>query len=1096
MASLEALFRRYRDRGDVRALGTLFDRTADETLGIAMHFARDPAQAEEWTQEAYLIAIERASSWDPARRFMPWLLGILRNVVRRAHGKRATDPLPEAPLSAKPARDVVEDIEWTTAVAEAVEALDDPYRGVLILRLQHGLEPAEIARLQRVPAGTVRSQIHRGLMQLRDAMPEARRPQALTALAVPIGLASMRSNVLAAATAAAPVAAATGSAITTSTILGGLAVNKVLIAGAALTLLILGVLDPLHLWRKDDAEPSAAAAMPTQSKDVEPAPALAVPDKPTPAETSLTKPIVGPDVDLETADRDVDLHGLVVTADDEPVAGATVRLEHQPWEGRLVSDVFRRSPESLGETLTGPRGTFALRLRRGQRGTLVVQAPGHARHRLESVAAGERVRVVLGSAVALVIAATMPDGTPAAGLSLRVANAGTTTTVQTDATGRARVGSLARGWVRIDPIPTSRHPVLASPGAVQVPTTDEFALQLRSPARRRGRVSDASTDAPIPDATVGLHWLMEPHANTDSDGMYVLEGAGRRARLAAQAPGYARTTVETEDRVVDFALLRGSSVQGRVVDADGDAVPGAFVAAQGGELDADLSIASARTDAEGRFHLKDLHPDLQHFVEVRAARHGRTIVGVHTRTDGPELDDIVLGPSVALDGKVLRQDGTPGARLPVRVMMHVRVPTQAGSSASRSLMERVMTDDLGRFVIVDLCPGRFIVQCEPPSSPMVERSFNVRGAGGRGVPIRLQLKGPRTLHVRVLNPDGNPLTTGEVRALRRQGRKRIRARLDARGRATLELPEDVVAVRLRAPKDDALVDLGPIRVPETGSEMVIRQVRAVLIRGVVVTKDGTPVAKATVQGTRDGKPANRYAPTDEQGAFALKSVPGETLDLLVQGRVVMEDGKPRLIPMHGEVKGVTSGTQNVRLVVESLEGTRTLRIRVVDPEGNPLPEMTVLMQPYQSNRHGVTDAEGRITFEGLSASKRTVMVFGEAESGAPWSQQQVPAVPGSGEITIEMQRARRLLGRVNKPDGTPAANIMVHGFDPDDEKTSLGNGYTNDEGLFLIDLPPSATRIRFRASKTYDGRALGLDVVIDDIPADGVVLRLEPATDD
>ena len=46
----EVLFERYRSRGDARALGELFDRTAPSLLRIALHLARDPAAAEDLLQ--------------------------------------------------------------------------------------------------------------------------------------------------------------------------------------------------------------------------------------------------------------------------------------------------------------------------------------------------------------------------------------------------------------------------------------------------------------------------------------------------------------------------------------------------------------------------------------------------------------------------------------------------------------------------------------------------------------------------------------------------------------------------------------------------------------------------------------------------------------------------------------------------------------------------------------------------------------------------------------------------------------------------------------------------------------------------------------
>ena len=54
----QQLFERFRRRGDVAALGDLFDRLAPVLLRVAIHVARDPAAAEDLVQSTFLRAIE------------------------------------------------------------------------------------------------------------------------------------------------------------------------------------------------------------------------------------------------------------------------------------------------------------------------------------------------------------------------------------------------------------------------------------------------------------------------------------------------------------------------------------------------------------------------------------------------------------------------------------------------------------------------------------------------------------------------------------------------------------------------------------------------------------------------------------------------------------------------------------------------------------------------------------------------------------------------------------------------------------------------------------------------------------------------------
>ena len=66
--SLESLFDRYRARGDVQALADVFDRTAAELLGVALHVVRDPVAAEDPLQETFLLPVAATVEIPPGGR--------------------------------------------------------------------------------------------------------------------------------------------------------------------------------------------------------------------------------------------------------------------------------------------------------------------------------------------------------------------------------------------------------------------------------------------------------------------------------------------------------------------------------------------------------------------------------------------------------------------------------------------------------------------------------------------------------------------------------------------------------------------------------------------------------------------------------------------------------------------------------------------------------------------------------------------------------------------------------------------------------------------------------------------------------------------
>ncbi len=169
MARLRKLLVRYRTKRDLRAFASLFDATAPQLLRIATYLTSDPALAEDLVQETFLTLIARADQCDPSRPVTPWLAGILRNharnTTRRENRRRA------APLGTESGREAdldaaLDGLEWSGRIAEAVAGLPEAYRSPLVLRLRHGLAPAEIAEVLGKAPGTVRRILHRGLTTL------------------------------------------------------------------------------------------------------------------------------------------------------------------------------------------------------------------------------------------------------------------------------------------------------------------------------------------------------------------------------------------------------------------------------------------------------------------------------------------------------------------------------------------------------------------------------------------------------------------------------------------------------------------------------------------------------------------------------------------------------------------------------------------------------------------------------------------------------------------------------------------------------------------------------------------------------------------
>ncbi|MHB1929591.1 MAG: RNA polymerase sigma factor [Acidimicrobiales bacterium] len=159
------------EAGDPAAFVELFWRH-----GPAVHayLARRSGRqdADDLLSEVWLRAFKGRLSYDrrcPDAR--PWLYGIARNVLR-AHWHEAARPV--APATETVAWDPWPDVDTHLDAAARSETLrhvlgvlSEDEREVLLLVVWEQLTPAEVAVALRIPQGTARSRLHRGLSALR-----------------------------------------------------------------------------------------------------------------------------------------------------------------------------------------------------------------------------------------------------------------------------------------------------------------------------------------------------------------------------------------------------------------------------------------------------------------------------------------------------------------------------------------------------------------------------------------------------------------------------------------------------------------------------------------------------------------------------------------------------------------------------------------------------------------------------------------------------------------------------------------------------------------------------------------------------------------
>ena len=150
--------------GDTAAAGRLFDRHWPATVRAAGAVTADAARAEDAAAEAWLRAIDRLASCQPATKFGPWLRRIAVNcAIDAIRADRRLTALGDEPSPA-PERD--DDGE----LRAAVRRLPLERRVVVALRFWADLSLPEIAEALDIPLGTASSRLTRGVEDLRRAL--------------------------------------------------------------------------------------------------------------------------------------------------------------------------------------------------------------------------------------------------------------------------------------------------------------------------------------------------------------------------------------------------------------------------------------------------------------------------------------------------------------------------------------------------------------------------------------------------------------------------------------------------------------------------------------------------------------------------------------------------------------------------------------------------------------------------------------------------------------------------------------------------------------------------------------------------------------
>ena len=169
--------------GDPDAFATLVGRHRDRLWAVALRTMRNPEDAADALQDAYIAAFRRANSFRGESQVTTWLHRVVVNACLdrlRALRSRAAEPLPEdldrAPQLGVVAGDPIEAEQQRVDVTAALGRLNPDQRAALVLVDMQGYSVEEAATILHCAPGTVKSRCARGRAKLVPLLADLRQP--------------------------------------------------------------------------------------------------------------------------------------------------------------------------------------------------------------------------------------------------------------------------------------------------------------------------------------------------------------------------------------------------------------------------------------------------------------------------------------------------------------------------------------------------------------------------------------------------------------------------------------------------------------------------------------------------------------------------------------------------------------------------------------------------------------------------------------------------------------------------------------------------------------------------------------------------------
>lgn len=951
---------------------------------VARGLLYDSHSADDVVQDAWVASLrkERQVGWDPRA----WFSGAVRNLSlskRREEARRIARERkaakPEALISAASA---VERLEVTRRVMDAVEALEEPYRSVILLRFFDDLAPREIARREGVPVNTVRTWVRRGLEHLRRDLDPDDSGDRLRFLG---GLAPLAGASPWPITLGLP----TGSWQLASKCTGGIAMGKaVQWSGASVVALLVAWIGAG--WLGDNALPAVSEHKNGAAEEL----------------AALT------DVD-QTEPKQAEAAALPMQEHERsPVRGNERSFSVRGFVFRGYSDGYPDVPLLAELHTTEEAGAELLleeRLVSGADGAFVWDLPVPEQSVTISITPVLMDHIVYTSQEFVVLGDPAPQNleirahplditvvgrvVDSQGAGIRDATVGTyqdRDQALTDKTGSYRLSSCStfssiNVYARADGFAAAKTKVRFIGGA-ELAAED---IVLGPELRILGRVSDEN-GLPVIGARVTESPLAAIATQTDDSGYYEmtnLDPEDNRLWVLVEAEGFARAEVEVTKRdsleiVQDVTLVRGSVLRGRVTDSKQRVIEGARLTL-GYSPDSYPRLVET-SNSEGAYEFPAVGAGEQLLWVERAGFATRRLELVVPEQSQIIDFDVELSSGSVVAGRIVDEEGEGVPHVPLSIARRARSPFMDDYIAPRT-----RTDAEGRFRM-DQLPSCALEVTAFPRGYVRER-LELSGPGQEDVEIVLQRAGVLSGQV-IDGLTGEPLNEFTVRFVDphlEEGQERMwgydatwsgpgMSFVDTNGRwaareqfrigefVGVEVSADGYAptvddhVRVRSADEE-----GPVFVMQRGSRIsgqVIDGKTNQPLAGVLVRRFNR-ATRIDMGPDRDSKHDRVWeATTDEAGRFELEGVPaGETrLGVAAPDFATRVDGPFDVLPGGDLVE------REIRLA-----GGGVITGVLLDIDGTPLAQETITLNATdvpngeRTGSRTTTDESGRFRLAGL-----------------------------------------------------------------------------------------------------------------------------------